>query len=1079
MLGLKRKAAYKKRFNLLLFEGEYYFDAVGCILYLPSNSTLFNQRKQLKGRLHIGSKTIIFDPDDARHCIMRIPIRKILSVRRMQHENNDYFILNTEEIVEIESYTPYTIKKIDNGNVLGEFVFNVMYGSLVEILSLISTLHSLQKIDDTKEREDIINDMISRKEDSVKFDSSRIVDIREKPQFDEGDVVLCSQVAPLVTHSGCCMITDLRLYFQPFNQVFTDPVRKYKISDIEAMYKRRYTMRDNSLEFFFKAEQNRSTHHIRKSESRFVQESLYLSFKSTHERNMIYDLISSLKLYNPTSERSLKHMISEWVAGNVSNFDYLTFLNQYAGRSFQDLTQYPVFPWIISDYTSDTLDFNDSSIFRDLSKPIGALNPARLEYFKTRRDDMPEEMYQGKYPFLYGTHYSTPGYVLYWLIRRAPEYQLRLQNGKFDHADRLFTSIERSWQSCNTSYIDVKELIPEFYYTGNDGNPGSFLTNEHDLELGFLEKQKEEVDDVELPPWANYDPQQFINMNRRALESDYVSNNLHKWIDLIFGTKQNGEAAVEADNIFYYLTYEGAVDMDKLSDQEKRSVEAQIREFGQTPKQILFNDHPHKGQNITSINLENLIIEKKQEVIHNNSNENNEPKIESSLIDDVLNNSAMSALDFITESIKDTYNTIASNISSFKLPQENNELKKDTKLVNIIDNNSDLESLDFDELTKTIDSITNENDYDIKQNDENDKLPELATLTLNLDNENSTFNRNGGSKAFYHNESKISSNLKTFKSSHLLSLHHDSVTCIAISKDEKYVFSGSQDANLRIFSLEKQNQIRSSRIGDLSLSCIAPVDAQKLLIGSWDNSIYLYDISFGSTISEIMAHDDAVSCLSMLGSNKFVTGSWDSTVKIWEITSQTINNYPLLEFDEHDSEVRCLSALDNLIISGSEDGLLVLNDIRQENPVWIHETNVENISALSFLSDKSICYASKNGNLSTINISKPEKIMNVNTKEKITALATNGNTIITGGPGECLRSWNPFTGEELDNVRVKCGGINSLSITKSILAVASNQKKNNVEIFSRKLKIIIKICVFYISHDLISDPSISGDKNGS
>ena len=55
-----------------------------------------------------------------------------------------------------------------------------------------------------------------------------------------------------------------------------------------------------------------------------------------------------------------------------------------AGRSYSDLNQYPVFPWVLADYASESLDLNSPATFRDLSKPVGALNPKRLEFFLVR-----------------------------------------------------------------------------------------------------------------------------------------------------------------------------------------------------------------------------------------------------------------------------------------------------------------------------------------------------------------------------------------------------------------------------------------------------------------------------------------------------------------------------------------------------------------------------------------------------------------------------------------------------------------------------------------------------------------------
>ncbi|KAF3852487.1 hypothetical protein F7725_005842 [Dissostichus mawsoni] len=83
---------------------------------------------------------------------------------------------------------------------------------------------------------------------------------------------------------------------------------------------------------------------------------------------------------------------------------------------------------------------------------------------------------------------------------------LNFQGGKFDHADRTFSSVARAWRNCQRDTSDVKELIPEFYYL-----PEMFV-NANSYNLGVMEEGVM-VSDVELPPWAK-SPEEFVRNNR-------------------------------------------------------------------------------------------------------------------------------------------------------------------------------------------------------------------------------------------------------------------------------------------------------------------------------------------------------------------------------------------------------------------------------------------------------------------------------------------------------------------------------------------------------------------------------------
>lgn len=97
-------------------------------------------------------------------------------------------------------------------------------------------------------------------------------------------------------------------------------------------------------------------------------------------------------------------------------------LNLLAGRTYNDLNQYPVFPWVVADYESSSLDLNTTATFRDLSRPVGALDEKRLAFFRERYEGL--KLDPDTPPFHYGSHYSSAGIVLFYLIRMEPFTQL-------------------------------------------------------------------------------------------------------------------------------------------------------------------------------------------------------------------------------------------------------------------------------------------------------------------------------------------------------------------------------------------------------------------------------------------------------------------------------------------------------------------------------------------------------------------------------------------------------------------------------------------------------------------------------
>ncbi|XP_066137124.1 lipopolysaccharide-responsive and beige-like anchor protein isoform X4 [Saccopteryx bilineata] len=404
-------------------------------------------------------------------------------------------------------------------------------------------------------------------------------------------------VAPSVVVKGILSVTSSELYFEvdeedpnfknidPKILAYTEGLHgKWLFTEIRSIFSRRYLLQNTALEIFMA---NRVAVMFNFPDPATVKK--VVNYLPRVGVGTCFGLPQTrrISLASPRQLFKASNMTQRWQHREISNFEYLMFLNTIAGRTYNDLNQYPVFPWVITNYESEDLDLTLPSNFRDLSKPIGALNPKRAAFFAERYESWEDDQVP---KFHYGTHYSTASFVLAWLLRIEPftTYFLNLQGGKFDHADRTFSSISRAWRNSQRDTSDIKELIPEFYYL-----PEMFV-NFNNYNLGVMDDGTV-VSDVELPPWAKTS-EEFVRINRLALESEFVSCQLHQWIDLIFGYKQQGPEAVRSLNVFYYLTYEGAVNLNSITDPVLReAVEAQIRSFGQTPSQLLIEPHPPRG----------------------------------------------------------------------------------------------------------------------------------------------------------------------------------------------------------------------------------------------------------------------------------------------------------------------------------------------------------------------------------------------------------------------------------------------------------------------------------------------------
>uniref|UniRef100_A0A1B6CYW9 BEACH domain-containing protein n=2 Tax=Clastoptera arizonana TaxID=38151 RepID=A0A1B6CYW9_9HEMI len=259
-----------------------------------------------------------------------------------------------------------------------------------------------------------------------------------------------------------------------------------------------------------------------------ISQDLWIQVLPHMEAN-IYDLPNStentkkqLKSEEITREtlNDVGNLCAAWMQGALSNFDYLTALNKLAGRRYGDPRSHHVFPWI-SDFT-----FNNGVNWRDFTKSKFRLNKGDRQLDLTY--DLPVNCNAAQVPHHVSDVLSEITYYVY-LARITPKPILC----KYVRPQWVPAEYPSSIQRLQQWTPD--ECIPEFFT-----DPTVFKSIHPDLP------------DLEIPSWAA-SAQEFITKHRDALESSHVSERLHFWIDLTFGYKLSGLAAIKSKNVCLQL----------------------------------------------------------------------------------------------------------------------------------------------------------------------------------------------------------------------------------------------------------------------------------------------------------------------------------------------------------------------------------------------------------------------------------------------------------------------------------------------------------------------------------------------
>ena len=410
--------------------------------------------------------------------------------------------------------------------------------------------------------------------------------------------------------------------------------------------------------------------------------SYLFNFFNEDTNNLIMDLFKNknknIKIIRNVKEYFDKeNYVKKWGEGTLSTYDYLLILNKFSSRTYNDINQYPVMPWIFkSDFTTRNFDIPMSIQEEDAQKL----------FMK-----MPYDTYNKENRW-HSNHYSTSAYICYYLMRTNPytNSMIKFQSNNFDAPDRQFATIYQTLTLCeknNNNREPIPELytIPEVYLNLNDNNFGKRTES--------LDNMR--VHNVSFNPYAN-NCYEFTYKFRSLLDSgEDINSKINEWIDFVFGVNQFNKDNTKGNGFrnFNKHCYGQNINIKKMVQQLKNKsksdrkiyeaiklCQGMIISFGQCPFQILTSEQIKKKKEVNE-NLQSI----NNEVIMNDSI--NYKQIDDNSIIISKKNDTNNNIIYFKKSLFNTYLYCFLNNKEIEIYQKENRFSTEFKLKKKISTN--------------------------------------------------------------------------------------------------------------------------------------------------------------------------------------------------------------------------------------------------------------------------------------------------------------------------------------------------------------------------------------------------------